>query len=108
MRLPPQPFLRAILLRSTIIWIGVRIAATAVVRMVPEWPGEEPAPPYALAPPLIAAVIVLTTALTVLDCARHNEVLYLTNLGVSRRTLVLAAGLLPLLYSVATAVLVRL
>ena len=108
MRLPPQPFLRAILLRSTVIWIGVRLAATAAVRMVPELPGAEPAPPYAVAPPVIAAVIILTTALTWLDCARHNEVLFLTNLGVSRRTLVFLAGLLPLLFSLTVAVLVRL
>ena len=108
MRMPPQPFLRAILLRSAVIWVGVRLSATAVVRMVPEVPGEEAGPPYALAPSVIAAVVVLTTALTWLDCARHNEILFLTNLGVSRRTLVLSAGLLPLLCSVMVAVLVRL
>ncbi len=108
MRMPPQPFLRAILLRSAVIWVGVRLSATAVVRMVPEVPGEEAGPPYALAPSVIAAVVVLTTALTWLDCARHNEILFLTNLGVSRRTLALCAGLLPLLCSVMVAVLVRL
>jgi hypothetical protein len=110
MRLPPQPFLRAILLRSAVIWIGVRLCATAVVRMAPELPlpGEEPGPPFALSPPVITAVIVLTAALTWIDCVRHNEVLFLTNLGVRRRTVVFFAGLLPLLCSVTTAVLVRL
>jgi hypothetical protein len=109
MRMPPQPFLRAILLRSAVIWVGVRLSATAAVRMVPELvPGEEAGPPYALAPSVIAAVVVLTTALTWLDCARHNEILFLTNLGVSRRTLALCAGLLPLLCSMTVAVLVRL
>ena len=109
MRMPPQPFLRAILLRSAVIWVGIRLCATAAVRMVPELvPAEEAGPPYALAPPVIAAVIMLTTALTWLDCTRHNEILFLTNLGVSRRTLVLSAGLLPLLCSVTVAVLVRL
>lgn len=108
MRLPPRPFLRAILLRSVIIWAGLRLSATAVVRMVPGLPGEDPGPPYALAPSVITAIVVLSAALTWLDCTRHNEVLFLTNLGVSRRTMVLLVGLLPLVFSLTTAVLVRL
>jgi hypothetical protein len=108
MRLPPQPFVRAILWRSAVIWLGVRLAATAVVRMVPEMPGIEPSPPYAVAPQVIVAVILLATGLTWLDCARHNEILFFTNLGVSRRTLLFLAGLLPVVCSVTVALLVRL
>ncbi len=106
MRLPPWPFMRAILLRSTVLWVPVRLAATAVNNMVPSGPTDYS--PYSLSPSTIAAVVALTTALTWLDCARHNEVVFLTNLGVSRTTLIGVAGILPLLYSLIVAVVVRL
>ncbi len=106
MRLPPWSFTRAILLRSTVLWVPVRLAATVVNNMVPSGPTDYS--PYSLSPLTIAAVVALTTTLTWLDCARHNEVLFLTNLGVSRTTLIGLAGVLPLLYSLIVAVAVRL
>ena len=106
MRLPPWPFTRAILVRSTVIWIPVRISATAVNLMVPGVPTGFS--PYSLAPSTILAVVAVVTALTWRDCARRNEIVFLTNLGVSRMTLVGLAGALPLLYSVMVAVAVRL
>jgi lipopolysaccharide export LptBFGC system permease protein LptF len=75
--------------------------------MVPELPGGDPEPPFALAPSTIAAVVVLSALLTWLDCTRHNEILFLTNLGVSRRMIMLLVGILPLVLSLVTAVLVR-
>ena len=106
MRLPPWPFTRAILLRSTVLWVPVRLVATVGNNMVPSGPTDYS--PYSLSPLTIAAVVALTTALTWLDCARNNEILFLTNLGVSRITLISLAGLLPLLCSTMVAVLVRL
>ncbi len=106
MSLPPWRFTRAFLVRSIVIWVPVRLVATAVNLMVPG--GAAGHDPYSLAPSAIAAVVAVSTALTWLDCARNNEILFLTNLGVSRITLISLAGLLPLLCSTMVAVLVRL
>ena len=108
MRLPPWPFTRAIMIRSTVLWIPVRLAATAVVAMVPPFPGLPPAPsPWVLSPWTTLAVLLVVTALTWLDCVRRNETVFLANLGVSRVALLGLAATMPLLLSITTAVLVR-
>ena len=98
MRLPPWRFTSAVLVRSVVIWAPIRILASAV---------NPPPSPLVLSPSTIVAVVAVTTGLTWLDWARRNEILFLTNLGVSRRALILLAGLLPLLCSITVAVLVR-
>ena len=105
MRLPPWRFTSAVLVRSVVIWAPIRILASAVNAMVPREPTDPS--PLVLSPSTIVAVVAVTTGLTWLDWARRNEILFLTNLGVSRRALILLAGLLPLLCSITVAVLVR-
>lgn len=98
MHLPPWRFVRAILLRSTVIWVPLRLVATAL----------NPIPnPWVLPPSTILAVLTMATYLTWIDCARRNEIVFLTNLGVSRATLVGLAGVAPLLFSLIVAVVVR-
>ncbi|UCD25709.1 MAG: hypothetical protein JSW51_07300 [Gemmatimonadota bacterium] len=106
MPLPPWRFVRAILLRSTLIWIPLRLVATATNAMVPRGPADPS--PWALSPSAILAVLVLATWLTWIDCARRSEIVFHNNLGVSRVALVGLAGALPLLYSLIVATVVRL
>ena len=84
MVLPPAPFLRIILLRSLLVWAGIRgflyLRAGAIV----------PTPGAA------AFTILLVAFLTVLDGRRRNEHLFLANLAVSRWTLIALGAVIPL------------
>ena len=106
MRLPPWPFVRAILVRSTLIWVPLRIGATGVNAAIPRLPNDPS--PWVLSPATVFAVLVLAVALTWMDCARRNEIVFHSNLGVSRIALVGLASVLPLLYSLIVATVVRL
>ena len=104
MRLPPHPFLRAILLRSVVIWIGVRAAASLGTLMLPfRIAGQNP---YSISPAAVIVVVLMTAALTRLDCDRHNETVFLANLGVRGATVFGLAALCPLLFQLTEAVLV--
>jgi hypothetical protein len=102
MHLPSWRFTRAILLRSLVIWIGVRFAASFGSLLVPEAdPSALPPPtPYSISLLASTAVIVLTAALTRLDCARRNEILFLANLGVRGSTVMGIAAMIPLLLGI--------
>jgi len=102
MHLPSRRFTRAILLRSLVIWIGVRFAASFGSLLVPVSDRLEVPPPTPYSISLLAstAVILLTAALTRLDCARRNEILFLANLGVRGGTVMGLAALIPLLLGI--------
>lgn len=79
MFLPARPFLRAILVRSTILWVGIRFAMVwfDVVRFTP-----------------LAVVVLLgaVIAAVLVDAHKRNEALLLADLGYSRWPVAVAAG----------------
>lgn len=81
---PARRFLRAILVRSTILWVGIRFAMAwfDVVRFTP----------LAVAF-LLGAVIAAVLA----DAHKRNEALLLANLGYSRWPVAVTAGAWTLL-----------
>jgi len=62
--------------------------------------------PYSISPAAAIVVVLLTAALARLDCDRHNETLFLANLGVRGATVFLIAAVFPLLFQLTEAVLV--
>ncbi len=84
MRLPPQPFLRALLLRALIIWAGLRIFMA--------WMGILTPNPAQL---LLAAVAV--GGLVFLEARSRREAAFLANLQVSPWTIVGLGVLVTLL-----------
>jgi len=98
MHLPSRRFTRAILLRSVVIWIGVRFAASFGSMLVPDVSRSEPPPaPYSISLVASTAVVLMTAALTRIDCARRNETLFLSNLGVRGISVMGIAAIIPLL-----------
>jgi hypothetical protein len=82
--LPPPPFLHQILIRSLLVWAGLRAFGYLRARVIV---------------PTIAAVmltIVLVALLTALDGRRRNEPLFLANLGVTPWCLIILGGVVPL------------
>jgi hypothetical protein len=67
--------------------------------LVPELDPSAPPPPSPYSIPLVASVVVvlMTAALTRLDCARRNETLFLADLGVRGITVMGVAAIIPLL-----------
>ncbi|MEJ2239525.1 MAG: hypothetical protein P8X82_14605 [Gemmatimonadales bacterium] len=98
MHLPSRRFARAILLRSVVIWIGVRFAASFGSMLVPDVSRSAPPPtPYSISLVSSAVVVLMTATLTRLDCTRRNETLFLSNLGVRSTAVTGIAAIIPLL-----------
>jgi hypothetical protein len=72
-RLPVQPFARALLLRSVVIWVGTRIMFA--IGGIPAG-----APLLNLRTSVMAVAVVAILGL--IDARRRNEDLFLANLGV--------------------------
>ncbi len=88
MALPSWPFARAILVRSFIIWAGIR-AALLMLRS-----GVH------LSLQATLLLILVTTALATLEGRRRNEHIFLANLGVPLLVLVCLAAAVPTLLEV--------
>src|SRR5881397_4020541 len=80
----PAPFLRQILVRSILVWLGVRGAAFLLFGLT------VPALPAA------GLVVALTVGLTTWDGRRLSEHVFLANLGIPVWVLALAAAVPPL------------
>ena len=80
----PVPFLRQILVRSILVWLGVRGAAFLLFGLT------VPALPAA------GLVVALTVGLTTWDGRRLSEHVFLANLGIPVWVLALAAAVPPL------------
>jgi hypothetical protein len=88
----PHAFLRAIALRSLVVWACLRSALFILFALVVE-------PPVALVvpePPAAGLIVVLAAALTTWDGRRRNEHIFLANLGISLWPRAMLAGVLPL------------
>lgn len=79
MFLPAWPFVRAILVRATILWVGIRFAMAwlKVIRFTP-----------------LAVVFLLgaVIAAVLVDAHKRNEALLLADLGYSRWPVAVTAG----------------
>jgi hypothetical protein len=82
--LPARHFTRAILLRSLVIWVGVRAAATGAKNAIPPDLAMPRVSPWELTPAGSVGVVVVVVVLVLLDAARRHELLFLANLGVKR------------------------
>ena len=86
-------FLRGIVVRSAIIWLGVRGLLLFAALLIPSIPALLiPSIPAAL------AVVALTAGLTAIDGRQHSETVLLANLGVPEWHLVLLAMLPPAVF----------
>jgi hypothetical protein len=82
--MPPLPFLGQILLRSAIVWAGLRVALFILFNLV-------------LPSGVVScAIVALTVFLIGLDGRRRNEHVFLANLGVSTFPITVAAAVVPL------------
>ncbi len=96
MAFPTWTFARAILLRSFIVWAGIR--ATLLLLVTALGGGVRLSVRAAL------LLIVVTTALTIFEGRRRNEHIFLANLGVPTLWLVLLAAAVPALLEILIAV----
>ena len=105
--LPAPHFARAILLRSLVIWVGVRAAASGAKNAIPADLSLPPESPFALSPLGATGVLVTVVTLVLLDAGRRHELLFLANLGVGRVAVgglaASAAGVAELLIAMALA-----
>jgi hypothetical protein len=72
---PPSPYVRAFILRATIVWLGLHLLSYQLL--------------FNLRAFLLAAAA--TVALVLLDAERRNERRFLANLGVSRPAVAVVA-----------------
>ena len=91
--MPPPPFLSSILLRSSIIWVGLRGMLFILFTLV--------VPSFAAA----ALIVGVTALLTTMEGRRRNEHVFLANLGVQVWSLALVAAVLPLVGELAVRLL---
>lgn len=84
MVLPPSLFLRSILIRSLVVWAGLRAFGYFRVGVIVPTLGA------------VMLTIVLVAFLTALDGRRRNEPLFLANLGVTPWSLIILGGVVPL------------
>ena len=91
--MPPSPFLASVLLRSSVIWVGLRGMLFILFTLV--------VPSFAAA----ALIVGVTALLTTMEGRRRNEHVFLANLGVQVWFLALAAAVLPLVGELAVRLL---
>lgn len=80
--LPPRRLLRLILLRALLIWVGVRLLILLAGAMI----GELLLRVSALS---VITIILVSVFLTLADLTRRREALFLANLGVPTRVMVM-------------------
>lgn len=98
---PVPLFTRAHLLRTLLVWFGVRVM-TALALLASR---EVPPPDPIFLPPLLAAYLVgVVAVLAVVDMVMRREQLFLANLGVSRTRAALTS--VPVVVALEAAVLV--
>lgn len=91
---PVPLFTRAHLLRTLLIWFGIRLMTALALAASREVP---PPDPVFLPPLLVAYLVGLVAVLAKVDMLMRREQLFLANLGVSRTR----AALAPLMLVVA-------
>lgn len=79
---PPRRFARALVVRSAVIWLGLRAGVAGLGGVSLDWPAA-------------TAVIAIAVWLTGLDARRLNEDGFLANLGVPFGALLATAAIAP-------------
>ncbi len=85
MTLPPGEFIRAIVFRASVIWLGMKLVVTAGAAGLRQ-PGETESwlQVLQLAPSAVLLLTGFVAWLVIIDAGRRNELLFLANLGVAR------------------------
>ena len=97
---------RRLLSRGAFVWVLVRMVATIAVVSQAGTLGEPTRPADALGLGGVIGVVLLTAALGRVDVWRRRERVLLTNLGVSRRALLVPLAAPPLAGEAALALMV--
>lgn len=86
--LPPKPFLRGMLVRATVVWVFLHALGTARPDiLLPDGMPTDPGAFGSLLGPGLGLLLVwaVTGIVVVSEMHRREEVLFLANLGISRR-----------------------
>lgn len=81
--IPPPAFLRGLLVRSALIWLGIRGFLFFTRRFGPA------------SVPASAAIVVVAVTFTILDERRRRQTVFLANLGISELALAVVAAVPP-------------